>query len=75
MRLALLKPLLEDPAILKIGQNIKNDWLVLARHGIEMAPIDDTMLMSYAQEAGAEAARARHRRSSPPTSSAMSRSR
>ena len=48
-----LKPLLEDPAVLKIGQNIKDDWLVLARHGIEMAPIDDTMLMSYALDAGA----------------------
>ena len=48
-----LKPLLEDPAVLKIGQNIKYDWLVLARHGIEMAPLDDTMLMSYALDAGA----------------------
>ena len=48
-----LKPLLEDPAVLKIGQNIKDDWLVLERHGIEMAPIDDTMLMSYALDAGA----------------------
>ena len=45
--------MLEDPAVLKIGQNIKDDWLVLARHGIEMAPIDDTMLMSYALDAGA----------------------
>ena len=48
-----LKPALEDPAVLKIGQNIKDDWLVLSRHGIEMAPIDDTMLMSYALDAGA----------------------
>ena len=35
------------------AQNIKDDWLVLARHGIEMAPIDDVMLMSYALDAGA----------------------
>ena len=48
-----LRPVLEDPAVLKIGQNIKDDWLVLARHGIEMAPVDDTMLMSYALDAGA----------------------
>ena len=50
--LALLKPLLEDPAILKIGQNIKYDVNVLARHGVGVAPIDDTMLMSYALDAG-----------------------
>ncbi len=51
--LAALKPLLEDPSVMKIGQNIKDDWLVLQRHGIEVAPIDDTMLMSYALDAGA----------------------
>jgi DNA polymerase-1 len=50
--LALLKPLLEDPAILKIGQNIKYDVNVLARHGVRTAPIDDTMLMSYALDVG-----------------------
>jgi DNA polymerase-1 len=50
--LALLKPVLEDPAILKIGQNIKYDWKIMARHGIRMAPIADTMLMSYALHAG-----------------------
>lgn len=48
--LALLKPLLEDPAILKIGQNLKYDMGILARYGISIAPIDDTMLMSYALE-------------------------
>jgi DNA polymerase-1 len=53
--LARLKPLLEDPAVLKIGQNVKYDWLVLARHGIEMAPFDDTMLISYALDAGRSA--------------------
>jgi DNA polymerase-1 len=42
-----LKPLLEDPAVLKVGQNIKYDMVVLARQGIEVAPSDDTMLMSY----------------------------
>jgi DNA polymerase-1 len=51
--LAKLKPVLEDPAILKIGHNIKFDMQVLARHGIGVAPIDDTMLMSYVLGAGA----------------------
>ncbi|MCL4185995.1 MAG: DNA polymerase I [Rhodobacteraceae bacterium] len=50
--LARLRPALEDPAVLKIGQNIKYDWKILARHGIRMAPVDDTMLMSYALHAG-----------------------
>jgi DNA polymerase-1 len=47
-----LKPLLEDPATLKIGQNLKYDALVLLRHGIRIAPIDDTMLISYALDGG-----------------------
>ncbi len=47
-----LRPVLEDPAILKIGQNIKYDTKILARVGINVAPIDDTMLISYAQNAG-----------------------
>ena len=50
--LAALKPLLEDRGILKIGQNLKFDWLVMARQGIDVAPIDDTMLMSYVLDAG-----------------------
>ncbi len=50
--IARLKPLLEEPAILKIGQNVKYDWLVFFRHGIAIAPFDDTMLMSYALDAG-----------------------
>ena len=50
--LALLKPVLEDPAILKIGQNMKYDAKIFARQGINVAPIDDTMLMSYAMHAG-----------------------
>ncbi|MEO1121964.1 MAG: DNA polymerase I, partial [Pseudomonadota bacterium] len=47
-----LKPVLADPAILKIGQNLKYDLKVLARYGVEMAPIDDTMLLSYATASG-----------------------
>ncbi|MEP0707739.1 MAG: DNA polymerase I [Parvibaculum sp.] len=47
-----LKPLLEDPGILKIGQNLKFDILVFWQHGIELRCIDDTMLMSYALDAG-----------------------
>ena len=43
----LLKPMLEDPSVLKIGQNIKYDMKVLSRYGITIAPIDDTMLLSY----------------------------
>ncbi len=48
----LLKPVLEDPSILKIGQNIKYDMQVLARYGIEIFPVDDTMLLSYVLEGG-----------------------
>ncbi|OYX68430.1 MAG: DNA polymerase I, partial [Caulobacter sp. 32-67-35] len=50
--IAALKPLLEDPAVLKIAQNAKYDIAVLARHGIDVAPIEDTMLISYVLEAG-----------------------
>lgn len=50
--LAALKPVLEDPAILKIGQNMKYDWKIFARHDIRIAPFDDTMLMSSALYAG-----------------------
>ena len=50
--LDLLKPVLEDPAILKIGQNMKYDWKIFARLGITVAPFDDTMLMSSAMHAG-----------------------
>ncbi len=50
--IAALKPLLENPAVLKIGQNLKYDWLLLQRFGIEVAPLDDTMLISYALDAG-----------------------
>jgi len=47
-----LKPLLEDPSVLKIGQNLKYDMLVMARLGIAITPIDDTMLISYALDSG-----------------------
>ena len=50
--LAMLKPVLEDDAILKIGQNMKYDAKIFARNGIRVAPIDDTMLLSYAMHAG-----------------------
>ncbi len=51
--LALLKPLLEDPGVLKIGQNVKFDWHVFAERGVEVAPFDDTMLISYVLDSGA----------------------
>ena len=47
-----LKPLLEDKSILKVGQNLKYDWLVFAQRGIEIAGYDDTMLISYVLDAG-----------------------
>ncbi|MEP2942837.1 MAG: DNA polymerase I [Hyphomicrobiales bacterium] len=50
--IARLKPLFEDPSVLKVAQNLKYDWLVLIRYGIKVAPFDDTMLMSYALDAG-----------------------
>jgi DNA polymerase-1 len=50
--LAALKPLLEDPGVLKIAQNLKYDWLIFAQRGIDTAPSDDTMLMSYVLDAG-----------------------
>jgi DNA polymerase-1 len=50
--IAKLKPLLEDDSILKIGQNLKYDLTVLRRHGIEIAPYDDTIVMSFDLDAG-----------------------
>ncbi|MBU6296685.1 MAG: DNA polymerase I [Alphaproteobacteria bacterium] len=47
-----LKPLLEDESILKVGQNLKYDYLIFRRRGIRLAPFDDTMLMSYVLDAG-----------------------
>ena len=46
--LEMLKPVLEDGCISKVGQNIKYDWIVLRRHGVDLAGVRfDTMLMSY----------------------------
>jgi DNA polymerase-1 len=50
--LAKLKPLLEDPAVLKIGHNLKYDMIVLGRLGIDIAPYDDTIVMSFDLDAG-----------------------
>jgi DNA polymerase I len=50
--LARLKPLLEDPAVLKIGHNFKFDWIVFDRRGIRVAPIDDSLVMSFNLDAG-----------------------
>ncbi|HST36984.1 MAG TPA: DNA polymerase I [Allosphingosinicella sp.] len=52
LALAKLKPLLEDPAILKIGHNLKFDWVVLEKRGIRVAPYDDTLVMSFNLDAG-----------------------
>ena len=47
-----LRPLLEDPAVLKIGHNFKYDWVMFDKLGIDVAPIDDTMVMSFDLDAG-----------------------
>ncbi len=47
-----LKPLLEDPAVLKVAQNAKYDIAVMSRYGVHVAPVEDTMLMSYVLDAG-----------------------
>ena len=48
----ILKPTLEDSSIKKIGQNIKFDFIILFKRGIEMNTLEDTMLMSYVLDAG-----------------------
>jgi DNA polymerase-1 len=48
--LELLKPLLEDPSVLKVGHSIKFDVSIMEKHGIALAPYDDTMLISYVLE-------------------------
>jgi DNA polymerase-1 len=50
--LAAMRPVLEDPGVLKVGENLKFDWLLFAQRGIEIEPQDDTMLMSYVLDAG-----------------------
>ncbi|WP_421980507.1 DNA polymerase I [Roseibium sp.] len=50
--LDVLKPMLEDRSVLKIAQNLKYDWLVMTRYGIDISPWDDTMQLSYTVDAG-----------------------
>ena len=50
--LSIMRPVLEDPGVLKIGQNLKFDWQIFALRGVEIASYDDTMLMSYVVDAG-----------------------
>jgi DNA polymerase-1 len=47
-----LKPMLGDPAVLKIGHNFKYDWVMFDKAGITVAPVDDTMVMSFDLDAG-----------------------
>jgi DNA polymerase-1 len=47
-----LKPLFEDPAVLKIGHNLKYDWVMFDKEGIDVGPYDDTMLLSFDLDAG-----------------------
>ena len=67
-----LKPLLEDPAVLKIGHNLKYDWVMFAKAGIDVAPYDDTMVMSFDLDAGRS--RPRHGRAGQDCISTMSAS-
>jgi len=50
--LAMLKPLMLDPSVLKVLQNGKYDLVMMQRHGVDIAPFDDTMLISYVLDAG-----------------------
>jgi len=47
-----IKKILEDPSIKKVGQNMKFDFIIFKQHGIEVNPIEDTMLISYTLDAG-----------------------
>ncbi len=47
-----LKPLLQDPSVLKIGHNFKYDWVMFDKAGIDVAPVDDTMIISFDLDAG-----------------------
>ncbi len=47
-----LRPLLADPSVLKVAHNAKYDMTILVRHGLTVAPFDDTMVMSFALDAG-----------------------
>ena len=50
--LDILTPLLDDPSVLKVGQNIKYDALILSRYGVAVTPVDDTMLLSFVLDGG-----------------------
>ncbi len=50
--LDMLRSLLNDPSVLKVGHNIKYDMVVFARYGLSVSPVDDTMLLSYVLEGG-----------------------
>ncbi len=50
--LDMLKPLLGDPTVLKIGHNLKYDMLILARYGVDMVSVSDSMVLSYVLDAG-----------------------
>ncbi|MEI8150312.1 MAG: DNA polymerase I [Hyphomicrobiales bacterium] len=50
--LDVLRTILEDPGVLKVGEDLKYHWQIFARHGIEVHPYDDVMLMSYVLDAG-----------------------
>ncbi len=50
--IAILKPLLESPSILKVGNDLKYDALLLSGYGINLGPIDDALLISYVLDCG-----------------------
>jgi DNA polymerase I len=50
--LDMLRPVLTDPSVLKVGHNIKYDMVILSRYGLPVSPVDDTMLLSYVLEGG-----------------------
>jgi len=47
-----LKPILEDSSVLKIGHNFKYDWVMFHKAGIDVGPVDDTMVISFDLDAG-----------------------
>ena len=47
-----IKPILEDPSIKKVGQNMKYDFIIFKSNGIDVEPVEDTMLLSYTLDAG-----------------------
>ena len=50
--LAALKPLFENPGVLKIGHDVKHAVIVLKRHGIDLGPVDDLLVLSHVLDAG-----------------------